>query len=562
MSDKRLTDSLPIAIRPFAEKAVGAVMGLSKPVRIFVLTTTIALLAFGGWFGLHGSQPTYTVLFSNLERDDAASVVAKLKEMKVPYRVEGEGAVIEVPEDKARELRLELAGAGLPRGGNVGFESFDKMRLGATEFEQRVLYRRSLEGELSRTIGSVAAVQSARVHLVLPEKSVFVSKNEPSSASIVLKLRGGRALGPGEVAGIVHLASTSVSGLTPDHVSVVTTEGTVLHKPRRAGDDGNSGDDDRASQARSLEATLEERARAMVEKVVGPGRADVRITADIDQARVERVEDHYDPKQTALRSEERSVERNGTEIPVAGVPGAESNLPGGQGKPAASAAANAADGGAPSATDTAQAAAGTTRESHTRNFEVDRVTEKRVIQGGVLRRLTVAVVLDGAPTAAGQPARSKEEVEKIASLVKSAVGFDERRGDAVTVEAVPFLSTEAPAAAPAPVPFYLQPKKAGPVAGGALALLVVVGILAMRSRKKRAAMQEVLALAAATEKANAEAVTVEILTAAKDEDGKAPASLDELRRLVLERASSDPATAALVVRGWLGAHEALREEAA
>jgi flagellar M-ring protein FliF len=547
MSDKRLVDSLPAPLRPWAAKAIGWVSALSRSAKILVASTALVLVAFAGFFALRSSNPAYTVLYSNLDRDDAAAVVAKLKEMKVPYRVEGDGAVIEVPEDKARELRLELAGGGLPRGGAVGFESFDKMRLGATEFEQRILYRRALEGELARTIGTVAAVQTARVHLVLPEKSVFVSRNEPSSASVVLKLRGGRALGGGEVSGIVHLVSTSVAGLSPDRVAVVTTEGTVLHKPRRPGEDGD-GDDDRASRARSLEATLEERARSMVEKVTGPGHVDVRVSVDVDPARIERVEDHYDPKQTALRSEERSVERSGEDVPVAGVPGAESNLPGG------AARAAAADGGVPAADASATAASspGTSRESHTRNFEVDRITEKRTVAVGALRRVTVAVVIDGS----GQ-VRSKEEVEKIASLVRSAVGFDERRGDAVTVESVPFLASEAPASPSSVTPIWLEPKKIVPFAGGALVLVAIgAGVFVLRARKRRK-IATALALARATDKANAEAVAVEILSSAEK-----PASPDDLRRLVRERAASDPATAALIVRSWLGQREAVREEAA
>ena len=182
---------------------------------------------------MKSANPPYAILFSGLEQEDASAVIAKLKEMKVPYRATGNGGTIEVPEAQATELRLDMAGSGLPRGGAVGFESFDKMRLGATEFEQRILYRRALEGELSRTIGSITAVQSARVHLVLPEKSVFVSRNEPASASVIVKLRGGRSLGGGEINSIVHLVSSSVAGLAPDHVAVVSTEGVVLHKPRR-----------------------------------------------------------------------------------------------------------------------------------------------------------------------------------------------------------------------------------------------------------------------------------------------------------------------------------------
>ena len=544
---KGLVDALVAksgAARPALEAGLAKIRGMSKGARMFALVSIIASLAIGGFFAFHKAEPSWAPLFTNLDKEDGAGVIAKLKELKVPYKVEGDGSVIEVPEEKARELRLELAGHGLPRGGNVGFESFDKMRLGATDFEQRILYRRALEGELSRTIGTIGAVENARIHLVLPEKSVFVSKNEPSSASVVLKLRGGRALGPGEVAGIVHLVSTSVSGLTPDRVAVVTTDGSVLHKPRRPGED-MSGDEDKESKARALEATLEERARALVEKVTGPGHADVRVTADIDTARVEHVEDHYDPSKTALRSEEASLERSGTEdIPVAGVPGAESNLPNG-----AAAGSKGADAGAATPATKSGVAAMPTRESHTRNFEVDHVSEKRVVAGGVLRRMTVAVVIDGS--------RSKEDLEKIGGLVRSAVGFDERRGDMVTVEAVPFLVPEEPkAAAPAAafkLPYGLDnPKKSGPIAGGILALLVLATWLKIRSARKKKAVSDALALARASEKASAEQVTVEILGSAKDEDDENAPSPDLLKQMVRERAQLDPATAALIVKGWLG----------
>lgn len=536
MSDKGIVGSLPAPLRPLIERGVAWAKALSRPARIFLATTTVALALLVAYLSVRSSSDgPYAALFTNLDRDDAATVVAKLKEMKVPYHLEGDGTIVEVPEQRARELRLELAGAGLPRGGAVGFESFDKVRLGATEFEQRILYRRALEGELARTIGTVAAIQSARVHLVLPEKSVFVSKNEPSSASVVLKLRGGRALGAGEVAGIVHLVATSVAGLSPERVAVVTTDGTILHKPRRPGEDAEA--DDRASQARSLEAALEERARAMVEKVTGAGHVDVRVTADIDTSRVERVEDHYDPSKAALRSEERSVERTGDEIPVAGVPGAESNLP---------------TGAAPAAVDAGAIAQGATnaRESHTRNFEVDRVTEKRVTYGGVLRRLTVAVVIDGAPAVPGGAPRSKEEIDQIASLVRSAVGFDERRGDAVTVEAVPFLAVAEPTEA-APAPPKLDLKKIAPIAAGAALALVAVVLLVVRARRRRK-KAVTLALVAEKEKASVEDVAVEVLVA---ERKASTASPDDLRRKVREIAALDPATAAVIVRGWLGQHD-------
>lgn len=536
MSSGASTSDLFEKARAFAKNAWAStakrISALSRPARVMVVSTLVAAIALTTWLGYRSTTTAWTPLFTNLDRDDAAAVVAKLKEMKVPYRVEGDGASISVPDTSARELRLELAGAGLPRGGGVGFESFDKMRLGATEFEQRVLYRRSLEGELSRTIDTIAAVQSSRVHIVLPERSVFVGRAEPASASVVLKLRSGRALGGSEVGGIVHLVSSSVAQLTPDHITVVTTDGTMLHKPRRG--EGDTGDaEEQTSSARALEATLEERARSMLEKVVGPGKADVRVSVELDRSRIERVEDRYDPKNTTLRSEQSTVERSGSEPTAAGVPGAESNTPGGAGK---------TDGGASEAT---------TRESHTRNFEVDHVSEKRLLIGGTLRRLTVAVVVDGGRA----PARSKEDVERLTGLVRSAVGADDRRGDVVTVESVPFLEPE-PAAAPPPPPSILSmvPAKyqrfVPHAAAGLLVLALGAAIIAIRRAVKKAAARKAAAEAAAAKEkaivlAAAEEAPIEDAVVEKLEP-------EELRTRAHERAAEDPATAALVLRFWLG----------
>lgn len=501
---------------------------MSKPARVMLFSTAAAAVLITSYVGYRTSETTWATLFSNLDREDGASVVAKLKEMKVPYRVEGDGTTIEVPQANVRELRLELAGAGLPRGGGVGFESFDKLRLGATEFEQRVLYRRSLEGELSRTIDTIAAVQSSRVHLVLPERSVFIGRAEPASASIVLKLRPGRALGASEVTGVVHLVSSSVAQLTPDHVAVVTTDGTVLHKPRRGGEgDGAADADEATSSARTLEATLEERARSMLEKVVGPGHVDVRVSAELDRSRVERVEDRYDPKQAVLRSEQSSVESSPTDNSATGVPGAESNLPNGSAKPVTP------DGGV------------ATRESYTRNFEVDHVTEKRVLIGGTLRRLTVAVVVDGRGK---DGATSKEDVDRMTALVRSAVGADEKRGDVVTVESVPFLEAEVvmPAQARSLLSYVPEAyRRYVPYAAAGAGAFLLFGIVALVARSRRRARR-----------ARQLATTVAIVAAEKDtKDGGIIVEKlepEELRTRAHDCAAEDPATAALVLRFWLG----------
>jgi len=515
---------------------------LSRPARILIGATAAFAILFSGLIAFQKANEAYAPLFSQLDRDDAAAIVAKLKEMKVPYRIEADGATIEVPESKSHELRLELAGGGLPRGGGVGFESFDKMRLGATDFEQRVLYRRALEGELTRTIGTLGAVESARVHLVLPEKSVFVARSEPASASIVLRLHPGRTVGASEVAAVVHLVAAAVPSLEADHIAVVATDGTMLHKPRKSGAMGEAqdGDDDARALAQSYESSVEDRVRAMLEKVVGPGRADVRVTADIDAARVERIEEHYDPSRSALRSEEQSTERSAGDQPgeesLAGVPGAESNLPTG------AARGSKADGGAPLAS--AGAAPGSTRESHTRNFEVDHVSEKRSIAGGALRRLTVAVVLDASKDRHGGAPVSPEEIDKLAMLVRSAAGASEARGDVVTVESMRFAEVDSEPTNPPPSTTALRIqmlKRWGPYAAAAVLGLVLFAGFALR-RKAPAALP-VADLPASTESA-----------APAIEAAASPPALDsgDLRTRAHARAVSDPATAALVLRFWLG----------
>jgi flagellar M-ring protein FliF len=532
---------------------VSALFGaLSRPARVLAVTTLVAVLGIGAWIAAQSAYEPYGVLFSQLDRDDAGAIVLKLKELKVPYRVGVTGDAIEVPEARVHEIRLDLASSGLPRGGGVGFESFDTMKLGATEFEQRVLYRRAMEGELARTIGSIEAIQSARVHLVLPEKSVFAARREAASASVVVKLRFGRVLGASEIAGIVHLVAAAVPSLSPDQIALVSTDGTMLRRPRAApGKDGvdanQDGEGDGESKVHASEVALEDRARAMLERVLGPGHVDVRVTAEMDLSRFERTEDHYDPKTSVLRSEESSLERNagGDDDTVAGVPGAESNLP---------------TGAAPGASATPTAGGAITRESHTRNFEVDHVQEKRTSSGSSIKRLTVAVVVDGVPSGADPHAlvpRERPELDKIAGLVRSAVGANDKRGDMVTVESVLFTDGEAAAPIEAPAPPFAIPAKArkyGPIGVGAVVGLGLVAAAVISRRRRR----DVPAVAG-------DAVQLQLTTpdpVLQLAEAISPANAASDREEAIRRATEDPATAALVVRHWLGTAIEERSKAA
>ena len=523
---------------------VAAWQGIRRPLRILIVTMLLCVLAVAAFMAIRTVSEPYAPLFAELPPDDAAAVVAKLKELKIPHRVV-DGGRIEVPEARVHELRLEMAGAGLPKGGGVGFENFDKMRLGATEFEQKVMFRRALEGELSRTIMSVQAVETARVHLVMPERSVFATRREPASASVVVKLRSGRELGTGEIGAIVHLVASAVPGLNQDRVTLATTEGALLKRPRatQEGEAVTGLADDQLAEVRALEMSLEDRARTMLERVVGTGHVDVKVSADMDFSRVEQTEDRFKPRDTILRSEELMVERAGgdPDETLAGVPGAESNLP---------------TGAAPEDEEGDELengkAAGVVRHQHTRNFEVDRITERRVRQAGVIKRLTVAVVVDGVSSTdetgnTTNLVRDEAELEQLEALVRGAVGADEGRQDVVTLRSMSFVDTVVvgadAAVGPSLPPTALEkwkPYLPYAAAGGVFLALLIAAFLTRSRKPKNGSISALELLPGPDGKPRIE------LT------GEASAPLLSAREEALRRAEEDPATAALVVRHWLG----------
>ena len=517
------------------QKLWGA-LSTSKRIALVVLTLAVGLGVLAVSF--YGSRETYGFLFTELSLEDAGAIAAKLKEMKVPYKLDHGGTAILVAEDRVHELRLDLAGQGLPRGGGVGFEIFDKSHLGATEFEQRINLRRALEGELSRTIGTIAAVQAARVHLVLPERSVFAIASQEASASVVLKLRPGRTFGKGEVSSVVHLVASAVPGLGPERVSVVSADGLMLHRPKSdakgAGELGAAGDGG-LDLEREIAAGLEDRARALLERVVGAGHADVRIGITLDTATRERTEEHYEPSKTALRSEQKSEERSGVEPErVAGVPGADSNLPGGTAEP-----------GTPTV-----GGAGATRTNLTRNWEIDRVTEKTATPPGRLARLTVAALVDGTyKTGAGGREfvpRDKAELDRLAELVKGAVGFETDRGDFLQIECARFAGTDEGDVFQAPAPTRLKRTYYYIAAAAAAALVLALVVLVWRGRNHTVEIRELKLAAAATHPAIEEDAAAPRLGTTRQD----PAVV---RTQALEIAAKDPATAAVILRGWLNA---------
>lgn len=406
--------------------------GLSRRAQIAALAATAAVLTLIVYASATSGRVDWAPLYAGLSPEDAGAIADKLRDAHVPTKITRGGEAIEVPRDRVPEVRLQLASAGLPRGGGVGFELFDKQSLGVSDFAQRVNYHRALQGELERSIATLAAVARARVHLVVPEKSLFKTADQQASASVALQLRPGQLLAPAQVQGIVHLIASSVEGLQPGRVTVIDQRGDVLSQ--KSGADAAAGA--ALGYQRELEQTAAGRAQQMLEKTLGRGHAAVQVTAQVDTAQIERTHEEFNPDQQVVRSEQEvdDVVGAGAEG-TSGVAGARGNLPGGP-------------------PPQVNPEAGSRRHSQTRNYEISKVTRKVNQPVGKIERLTVAVLVDGtyaAPAPAGKDAeaqktrkftpRTKEELETYAAIVKEAVGFDARRGDQIEVRCVPFTPT-------------------------------------------------------------------------------------------------------------------------
>jgi len=399
------------------------------PLSKLIALVLVFVLTVGGIVGMvwWGRSLDFQVLYSNLDREDAGAVCERLAEMKVPYRLEAGGTAVLVPSGKVYELRMKLAQAGLPQGGGVGFEIFDENKLGMTEFLQKVNFRRALQGELARTIRQLSEVASARVHLSIPEKTIFTEQQEPAKASVVVALRSGRSLSRPQVEGIVRLVASSVEGLRPDNVTVLNSAGELLSQPA---DDETSGFT--ASQMeyrRAVAREYEHRVQTMLNGVLGAGRSIVRVDVDLDFRRVERTEEKFDPDAVAVRSEQRSTDKSSGTTGGGGIPGVVSNTPG---------AAQAVPRGGSSSRQ---------QQKETIRYEISKVVNRVVEPTGVLRRLSVAVMVDGTYETADDGSttyvpRTEDELARYEALVKTAVGFDAERGDRFVLTNVPFHHEE------------------------------------------------------------------------------------------------------------------------
>ena len=369
-----------------------------------VVASIVAVVMLVTW----ASRPTYGVLFSNLEAQDASQIVDKLKQASVPYQLGDDGKAILVPKNQVYELRLQMAGQGLPKSSVVGYEIFDKPTFGMTDFTQKVNYKRALEGELEKTILQLDEVEGASVHIVIPEKALFESQQQKTTASVFLKLKDGAHLNADEINGVQRLVAASVEGLDPGEVTIVDARGNLLSRKTSGIDALTSAQYDMQSK---VENYLSNKAQTMLDAVLGSGNAIVRVNASLDFNQVEKTTEQYDPNSVILS--EQTMQQH-------------SSVPG----------------------DTTSNNSGQTNS--VTNYDVGKTVEKIVGTVGGIKKLSVAVLVNGKYTAidkGGEQSveytpRSQQEISQLTNIVKTAVGFDGTRGDEVSLVNIPFETND------------------------------------------------------------------------------------------------------------------------
>ncbi len=410
---------MPEFVKAIGAARFGVMAGVAAALTAFFLYTAGVLTA-----------PPKSILFSGLESRDASAVTAKLDGMTVPYDVKDGGTIL-VPADQVTKLRMALAQDNLPAAG-VGYEIFDKSdAFGATAFVQNINHLRALEGELARSIQTIEGIESARVHLVVPERQIFSRDEQSPSASVVLKTRG--QMERGQVQAIQHLVAAAVAALNPDRVAIIDDRGTLL-----AGGDDKSGPDAMAEGEEQHTTEFEDRLRTRIESIVGSvvggGHARVTVTADMNYNHTSETSETFDPDSKVVRSTQ-TVEQNSSDT-----------NPNSNAVSVASALPNQSGSGG---TDNTKSASGRTEE--TTNDEISKTTKTSTVDGGVVKHLSVAVVVDGAKEGDYKP-RTPAEMKQIEALVKSTMGFDTARGDQVQVTSMAYAKIDTGTATAAPAP--------------------------------------------------------------------------------------------------------------
>lgn len=546
---------LPMVQAADAPTGFGARLAALPMARKLTLAGGIAgLVAIAIAMSLWSSKGNYKVLYANLADKDGGAILAQLSQMNVPYKHAEGGSAILVPADKVHDVRLKLASAGLPRGGTVGFELMDNAKFGQTQFQERLTFQRGLEGELTRSIEGLAAVQSARVHLALPNQNGFFREQQKPSASVLLTLHPGRALDRAQIAGIIHLVSSSVPELNPKAVSVLDQTGALVSGSADATGQGGL-DAQQLQYVAQVEGSFTKRVLDLLEPVVGRDNLRAQVTADVDFSQSESTSEAYAPNQgrdaqATVRSQQTVEASNSSNTQPGGVPGATTNQP--------PTPATAPINGTAQPLQTANAGAagsGSNKREATTNYEVDKTVRVTRNATGTVKRLNAAVVVNhrSVTDAKGKTTSvplTPEELEKLTTLVKESVGFNAERGDSVKVVNAPFQVDKVVVE---DVPLWKQPEVqdllrtlAVPGALALLAMIVVFG--AVRPAIKAAQTPKPAPrLDAVVDDANAlPALSATELLPALEAPGP-DKRLEQARQL----AKDNPAALANLVRGWV-----------
>jgi flagellar M-ring protein FliF len=397
-----------------------------------VAVASVVAVIVAGW--LWGQSPDYRVLYANLSDRDGGAVISSLQQMNVPFKFADGGGALLVPANQVHEVRLRLAGQGLPKGGLVGFEVMETQKLGTSQFQEQVNYQRALEGELARSIQSLAAVSGARVHLAFSKPSVFVREQQKPSASVLLSLHPGRTLDHGQVSAIVHLVSSSIPDLPVKNVTVIDQSGSLL----TAQDVNSVGlDPGQLKYLRDVEQGFVKRVEAILTPITGPNNVLAQVTADIDFSQSEHIAEIFNPNQVAtaaVRSQQTTESSGGGTQAASGVPGALSNQP----PSTSSTPATPANGASAAQSSQSGATPSATRRDSTVNYEVDKTIRHTRQATGAIKRLSVAVVVNHRKLVDAQgkvttKALAPAEMEQIDALVKEVMGYNKDRGDSLKV---------------------------------------------------------------------------------------------------------------------------------
>ena len=390
-------------------------------------------------------EQSFKPLFQNVASEDAAPVVNRLREMGVEFRLADNGSTIKVPAERLDELRIQMASAGLPKTGRIGFELFDNANFGASEFSEQVNFHRAIEGELERSVMSLSEVEQARVHITFAKNSIFLERREAAKASVLIKLRPGAKLSPQNIQAVTHLTASAVEGLTPEQVSVLDMRGNLLSRPKKEDPNGAEPSEAILAYRTSLEKDLLRKIQDTLEPAVGVDRFRATVSLDCDLASGDQSEETYDPTRSVMVTAQRSEDGSGIPGP-SGVPGTPSNLPRPTSRPGT--------GGT----------TGAYRKSENTTFQTSRVVRRIQFPQGQIKRLSVSVLLDHVVRQDGQKRilepPSPERLKSIREVVAAAVGYQEDRGDLLTVETLPFAASFDPGElppAPSPKPRVTLP---------------------------------------------------------------------------------------------------------